>query len=91
MFAFEWDDEKAASNLRKHGVSFEEAVTVFEDPSALTFFDTDHSAHEDRDRTYGLSRNGRLLVVVHTERQHLVRLISARRATRNERAIYQHG
>jgi len=88
MFSFEWDTEKAARNRRKHGVSFDEAVTVFGDPLALTFSDTDHSENEDRSRTYGISKRGRLLVVVHTERPGNVRIISARKATRHEESIY---
>ena len=91
MFTFEWDDEKAASNLRKHRIAFDEAVTVFGDAAALTFADTDHSNTEDRSRTYGLSNRGRLLVVVHTERRNNVRIISARKATRYEKGIYQNG
>ena len=89
MFTFEWDDAKAASNLRKHGVSFDEAVTVFGDIMAITYSDTDHSGSEDRSRTYGLSSKGRLLVVVHTERRNNVRIISARKATRYEKTIYE--
>lgn len=69
MFKFEWDDQKAASNLQKHGVSFEEAVSVFAEGLALTFADTDHFEFEDRSRTQGMSNKGRLLVVVHTERR----------------------
>lgn len=91
MFTFEWDDEKAARNQRKHRVSFDEAVSVFGDSMALTFSDIDHSDSEDRSRTYGLSSKGRLLVVVHTERRNNVRIISARKATRNEEGIYQGG
>ena len=91
MFNFEWDAEKAASNLRKHRVSFGEAVTVFGDPLAVTFSDTDHSENEDRSRTYGVSGQDRLLVVVHTERPNNVRIISARRATRHEQSIYTEG
>lgn len=91
MFTFEWDDAKAASNRAKHAVSFDEAVTVFGDASAITFADTDHFEVEDRSRTYGLSSRGRLLVVVHTERRNSVRIISARKATRHEKAIYQDG
>ena len=89
MFTFEWDDTKAASNLRKHRVSFDEAITVFGDARAVTFSDTDHFESEERSRTYGLSNKGRLLVVVHTERRHNVRIISARRATQYEKAIYE--
>lgn len=89
MFTFEWDDPKAAGNLKKHQVSFDEAVTVFGDPQAVTFADTEHSALEDRSRTYGISSNGRLLVVVHTERKNNVRIISARKVTRYEKSIYE--
>ena len=91
MFKFEWDDQKAASNLLKHGVSFDEAVAVFGDARALTFSDTDHSDSEDRSRTYGISNKSRLLVVVHTERRNSLRIISARRATRYEKSIYENG
>ena len=82
---FEWDREKAASNLLKHRVSFEEAVTVFYDPLAAMFPDPDHSRGERRFITIGYSSNGHLLMVCHTERRASVRLISARRATRRER------
>ncbi|MBV5299687.1 MAG: BrnT family toxin [Rhodoferax sp.] len=91
MFEFESDDQKAASNLRKHGVSFDEAVSVFGDAMALTFADTDHADNEDRSRTYGISNNARLLVVIHTERQNGIRIISARKATRYEKSIYDNG
>lgn len=91
MFKFEWNARKAASNLRKHGVSFDEAVSVFADGLALTFADTDHFESEDRSRTYGVSNSGRLLVVVHTERRDNVRIISARKATRYEKDIYEKG
>ncbi|MBI4938236.1 MAG: BrnT family toxin [Nitrosomonadales bacterium] len=91
MFRFEWDYRKAKSNALKHGISFDEAVSVFADPLALTFTDTDHSETEDRSRTYGISNRGRLLVVVHTERRNNVRIISARKATRYEKNIYKQG
>ena len=91
MFNFEWDDQKAASNLSKHGVSFDEAVSVFGDGRALTFSDTDHSELEDRSRTYGFSNKTRLLVVVHTERRNGIRIISTRKATRSEKGIYENG
>jgi uncharacterized protein len=91
MFNFEWDDQKATSNLQKHGVSFDEAVSVFGDLRALTFSDTDHSEFEDRSRTYGMSNKMRLLVVVHTERRNDLRIISARKATRYEKGIYENG
>ncbi len=86
---FEWDAEKAAENLKKHGVSFEEAVTVFYDPLAATFDDPDHSIGEDRFLTVGYSSRGRLLVVCHTERRGKVRLINARRATAGERERHE--
>jgi uncharacterized DUF497 family protein len=91
MFNFEWDDQKAASNLQKHGVSFDEAVSVFGDAMALTFSDTDHAEMEDRSRTYGISNKARLLVVIHTERHNGIRIISARKATRYEKSIYENG
>ena len=86
----EWDNPKAAANLRKHGVSFEEAVTALEDPLAVTYRDPDHSA-EFRFVTFGLSSTGRILVVAHTERDEAIRLISARPATRSERRAYEEG
>jgi hypothetical protein len=89
MFKFEWDQQKATSNLKKHGVSFDEAVSVFADSLALTFADTDHFESEERSRTYGVSSKGRLLVVVHTERRNNLRIISARKATRYEKSIYE--
>ena len=91
MFKFEWDHNKAASNLLKHRVSFDEAVSGFGDGLALTFADTDHSPDEDRSRTYGTSNKSRLLVVIHTERRNEIRIISARKATRYEKSIYQNG
>ncbi len=86
---FEWDKGKAASNLRKHGVSFDEAQTVFLDDHSLTFVDEGHSAKEERLVTLGISDKKRLLVVVHTERRDKIRLISARKATRSERRYYE--
>jgi len=65
-YNFEWDPRKARSNYGKHGIRFEEAATVFRDPRALTIFDTDHSEHEDRWITMGISKKGRLLIVCHT-------------------------
>ena len=91
MFKFEWNDQKADGDLQKHGVSFDEAVSVFGDTRALTFSDTDHSEVEDRSRTYGISNKMRLLVVVHTERRNGLRIISARKATRYEKGIYENG
>jgi uncharacterized DUF497 family protein len=86
---FEWDGSKAASNVKKHRVSFDEAVTVFYDPLAATFVDPDHSQNEDRFVTVGHSAQGRLLVVCHAERGGSVRLISARRATPRERKRHE--
>jgi len=86
---FEWDPGKATSNLKKHRVSFDEAVTVFYDPLAATFDDPDHSMGERRLITVGYSASGRLLVVCHVERIGGVRLISARCATRRERTRHE--
>jgi hypothetical protein len=86
---FEWDPKKAASNLRKHGVSFEEAATVFTDNLSQTGGDPDHSSDEQRYITFGVSSTGRLLVVSHVERADRIRIISARPATRSERVIYE--
>ena len=86
---FEWDPSKAASNVRKHGVSFEEASTVFGDPFSRTIPDPLHSDEEDRWVTVGLSAHMRTLVVVHTDRDDSIRIISARRATRPERRDYE--
>jgi len=81
---FEWDPDKAAHNLDKHGVTFEEAQAVFEDDLFVVFDDPDHSDYEKRYLIMGQSREGRLLVVSYTERSRHVRLISARPATRRE-------
>ena len=86
---FEWDAEKAAINLAKHGVSFAEAVTVFEDDRALTLPDRDHSIDEARFLTLGVSAQLRVLLVVTTERSDNVRVISARKATSSERREYE--
>ena len=86
---FEWDGKKAGSNARKHGLSFEEASTVFGDQLSLTIPDPAHSEKEDRLVTIGRSHRGRLLVVVHTERGDNIRLISARPASRRERRAYE--
>ncbi|MBN8598258.1 MAG: BrnT family toxin [Planctomycetes bacterium] len=88
MAAFDWDDAKAASNLRKHGVSFGEAQTVFADPGAITLYDEEHSQSEDRFVTLGISTVGRLLVVAHTDDGDSIRIISARKATRKETKAY---
>jgi uncharacterized protein len=86
---FEWDPRKAESNLRKHGVSFDEAGSVFLDRLALSGPDPDHSISELRHITFGTSRLGRLLVVSHTYRGDTIRIINARRMTRSERKLYE--
>jgi uncharacterized DUF497 family protein len=86
---FEWDAQKAAENLAKHGVPFDEASTVFGDPLAGTILDPRHSTDESRFVTIGLSTGQRLIVVVHADRDDRVRIISARRATRRERRTYE--
>jgi uncharacterized DUF497 family protein len=88
---FEWDSAKAANNLRKHGVSFHEAVSIFYDPLATTGGDPDHSHDEERFVTFGFSSAVGLIVVSHTERDDVIRIIRARRATRAEREIYEQG
>lgn len=88
---FEWDAPKAAENARKHGVTFEEAGTVFGDPLASYFADPDHSFSEERLVAVGRSDRGRVLAVMFTERPPAVRLISARPATRRERDAYEAG
>ncbi len=88
---FVWDLEKAGLNERKHGVSFREASTALRDTLAVTGPDPDHSRGESRFVTFGLSSVGILLVVSHTEEGDLVRIISARPATRRERRIYEEG
>jgi len=88
---FEWDREKAAHNLVKHGVSFHAAASVFGDPLAITYSDPDHSEDEDRFLTFGHSSEGNLLVVSHTDRGELTRIMSARRASRKERKLYEEG
>ena len=87
----EWDARKARENLRKHGVSFEEASSVFFDPLSVTGDDPDHSADERRLVTFGVSSSGRLLVVAHAETGDAIRIISARRTTRAERKLYEEG
>ena len=86
---FTWDKKKAAANLRKHGVAFEEAATAFGDTLSLTTFDPDHSIDQDRFILLGSSNRGRLLVVAHTEQSDTIRIISARLATRGERNNYE--
>lgn len=86
---FEWDAAKARSNLVKHRISFEEATTIFLDERALTAHDPDHSVSEDRFVTTGMSNQTRILTVVHADREERIRIISARRATRRERMMYE--
>jgi uncharacterized DUF497 family protein len=88
---FEWNSEKAQSNLAKHEVSFQEASTVFADPLSETFNDPDHSDREQRFIIIGHSENNRLLFVSHTDNGEIVRIISAREATRTERKQYEQG
>jgi len=88
---FQWDFQKAIANLEKHGVSFEEASTVFGDPLASTIPDPNHSNGEFRFVTMGLSKNYRLIAVFHTEREQKTRIISARLATSRERKNYESG
>jgi uncharacterized DUF497 family protein len=88
---FEWNIGKAERNLSKHGVSFEEAKTVFDDPLYLDFYDPDHSEDEERYLIVGESHRGRLLIVSYTERNGVMRLISSRAVTRTEREAYEEG
>ena len=87
----EWDGEKAAGNLEKHGISFVDAATVFDDPLYVDFYDPDHSSDEHRYLVIGVSQEGRLLIVSYTDRNGVVRLISAREVTSAERKAYEEG
>ena len=89
MLIFEWDPKKAETNLKKHGVSFEEASTAFKDPLSLTIDDPLHSSDEERLILIGMSYNNRMLVIVHTEIRDNIRIISARKATKEERNNYE--
>ncbi len=89
MLLFEWDIEKAKSNEQKHGISFDEASTVFAGPLSLTIQDPLHSENEERFILIGTSHKNRMLIVVHTERGDNIRIISARKATKNERLYYE--
>jgi uncharacterized DUF497 family protein len=88
---FEWDPAKTAANLKKHGVTFQEAATVFGDPLAVTFQDPDHSMDEERQITFGQSLQERFIVVSHTTRKYRLRIINARLMDRKERVIYEEG
>ena len=86
---FEWDEEKSKGNLRKHGVSFDEAKTVFNDPFAMTISDPEHSSQEDRYIDLGMSSQERMLMVWYTERGRNIRIIGSRTATRKQRREYE--
>ena len=90
MIKFDWDASKAALNLKKHGVSFDEAQSAFYDDFAMQFFDEDHSDHEDRFLLLGMSSEANLLLICHCERADagVIRIISARKATKRESAFY---
>jgi len=88
---FKWDRRKANANRKKHGVSFEEATTIFGDPLSATIHDAVHSVNEDRFITVGTSINNRLLTVVHADLDDTIRIISAREATNAERKQYENG
>ncbi|MBI4727722.1 BrnT family toxin [candidate division TA06 bacterium] len=86
---FEWDEEKAKTNIKKHGVSFDKATTVFLDPFSMTIPDPNHSVDEQRYIYIGSSDKGRVLVVVYAERRLNIRIISCREATPTERKLYE--
>ncbi|BBC22795.1 BrnT family toxin [Pseudanabaena sp. ABRG5-3] len=88
---YEWDENKAIKNLAKHGVSFDEAKTIFDDPLYVDFYDLDHSEDEERYLIVGESNRGRLLIVSYTERRESIRIISAREVTKSEREAYEEG
>jgi uncharacterized DUF497 family protein len=88
---FEWDKNKATNNFSKHGVSFNEAETLFDDPLYVDFYDPHHSDDEDRYLIVGASNRGRLLIVSYTERRDSIRIISTREVTRAEREAYEEG
>lgn len=88
---YEWDENKAVKNLAKHGVSFIEAKTIFDDPLYVDFYDLDHSEVEERYLIVGESNRGRLLIVSYTERRESIRIISAREVTKSEREAYEEG
>jgi uncharacterized protein len=88
---FEWDEVKAKANLKKHGVSFDEGKTIFNDPFLFTFADNEHPVNEERYINIGLSASGRVLILTHTERQDKIRIISCRKATVHERRFYEEG
>ena len=89
--SFEWDEEKAKANLKKHRVGFDEATTVFTDPFSMTIHDPEHSADEQRYIDIGSSDKGRVLLVVYAERGSTIRIVSCRKATSSERKLYEEG
>ncbi|MDP3650192.1 MAG: BrnT family toxin [Rhodoferax sp.] len=93
MIKFEWDESKAATNLKKHQISFEEAKSIFFDEFGVQFFDDAHSSDEERFLMLGMSSEAKLLIVCHCEREHgaVIRIISARKATKRESAFYRGG
>jgi uncharacterized DUF497 family protein len=93
MIKFEWDPPKAEANIKKHKISFDEAKSVFYDEFAIQFFDEEHSSNEERFLMLGMSSGAKLLIVCHCERQYgeVIRIISARKATKRESAFYQGG
>lgn len=96
-YTFEWSPEKANTNLQKHGVSFEEAASIFLDPNQISIYDNEHSGKEDRWITLGISEKGKLVVVCHTflesreKKQIVIRIFSSRKATRKETNQYKQG
>ena len=88
---FEWDEEKAKANLKKHRISFEEATMVFSDPCSITIYDSGHSVDEQRYIDIGSSDKSRVLVVFYTERGSSIRIISCRKATPSEQKLYEEG
>jgi uncharacterized DUF497 family protein len=86
---FEWDENKAKLNFSKHKVSFEEARTIFDDPFLMTFPDSEHSNYEQRYINIGISSRRRFLIVIYTEREENIRIISCRKATRSEQKFYE--
>ncbi len=91
MIAFEWDTDKARANVRKHGVTFEEARSCFFDPRQIAFYDPDHSDDEDRELLIAHSNQGRVLIISYTMRTDVIRIISARKATKSEEILYAQG
>jgi uncharacterized protein len=94
QYYFKWDPGKSSSNLSKHGISFEEAATIFRDPNMISIYDNEHSEYEDRWISIGLSETGRLLLVCHTfkdvdRKNSVIRIFSTRKATKSERKQYK--